>query len=293
MSKKAYFLCSFIICFVGFIASLTVELPECDPPAFPSRGGYGPIQEYYVVGDSIHYFCENDAYIGGNYYRRCEDNGDWTGDTPVCDGSTNIQLVNQTTTAQPEVDNNASLALDGIRSTCSLTDGGHDQYWMAIFKDPGELIRVMVFMPQGEVAYEVLLLKNDGSVLSCGSKRDANGRLGWEFHNCPGPNNRDAIGVKIVSLSPKPLEICEIAAHVLISPTCVDPHLHVDDGQIQLTRQTASLVCNKGFTRSPVSKIECVRDGVWNRKRLYCLERQWTEDIERERVQHQPPANDP
>ncbi|XP_042896799.2 uncharacterized protein [Parasteatoda tepidariorum] len=264
-----------IICFAGLTASFTIEVPKCSPPDFPMWGGYGPIQSDYDVGDSIHYFCNTDTYIGGNYYRRCEDSGEWSGDTPVCDEVASITFVNQTSTAEPEEENDADLATDEDRTTCTSTAAGQRQYWMGIFKDPGELIRVMVFMPRGDVSYEVLLLKRNGSVLSCGEKRGRNGHLGWEFHNCPGPHNKDAMGIKIISLSPKPLQICEIAAHVMTSPTCVDPHLRIDDGLIQLTRKTASLRCKPGYTESSATRLECVRNGVWNKKSLFCIPPPW------------------
>jgi len=270
---------SFLVCIVAccahFATAKTIELPECDPPDYPQWGGYGPRQEFYVVGDIIHYYCDTDTYIGGNFYRRCEDTGDWLGDTPVCDSPTEFSLVNQTSTANPENENVADLVTDGLRSTCSSTLEGTGAYWMGILSTPGELIRVMLFMPRVHVAYDVLLLKKNGHELSCGTRIANNDRLGWEFHNCPGPNNTDAIGIKIKSLSSDPLQICEIAAHVLTPPTCVDPHLHIDNGRVQLTRKTASLVCEYGYTRSPLSRIECVRNGVWNRKSLYCLEKQW------------------
>nr|XP_042896800.1 uncharacterized protein LOC107444244 [Parasteatoda tepidariorum] len=146
---------------------------------------------------------------------------------------------------------------------------------MGMFKDPGELIRIMIFMPQGEVAYEVLLLRKNGSEISCGIQTDSITRLGWAYHVCPCRNNRDAIGVKIKSLSSKPLQICEIKAFVLTSPICVDPHLYIEYGRLQLTRKTATLFCDSGHTPSAASRVECVRDGIWNIKSLYCLENQW------------------
>ncbi|XP_015926553.1 uncharacterized protein [Parasteatoda tepidariorum] len=275
IKRVTYLRFTLIICFVGIAACGTIEVPECNPPDYPAGGGYGPRQDYYMTGDIIHYYCDSHSHIGGNFYRRCEDNGDWIGDTPVCDFPMDMPLVNQTSTAEPKEENDALFASDGDRATCSSTAAGHGEYWMGTFKEPGELIRIMAFIPRGEVAYDVILVKSDGQELSCGQRRDKNARLEWSYHNCPGPNNRDAVGVKIKSLSSNPLKICEITAHVLTSPTCVDPHLHILDGRIELTRKRAVLVCNAGFTRSRENKVECVRDGVWKRKRLICLEEGW------------------
>lgn len=267
--------CILSVCCTPLILAASIDVPECNPPDYPMFGGYGPRQDYYVVGDVIHYYCDVDTYIGGNWQRRCEDNGDWSGDTPVCDSPTEFLSVNQTTTTFPQDENAAELVTDGLRSTCSSTLGQSGDYWMGIFKDPGELIRVMVFVPRADVSYEVILVRRNGDELSCGTRIDKNDRLFWAFHNCPGPNNTNAVGVKIKSLSQVPLQICEIAAHVLTEPTCTDPHLHIDNGRVQLTRKFASLVCDPGYTRSPNARVECVRTGVWNRKSLYCLERDW------------------
>lgn len=57
---------------------------QCHSPDIPVWGGYGPQQEYYLPGDVIHYYCDADTYMGGHFYRKCDDNGDWIGNTPVC-----------------------------------------------------------------------------------------------------------------------------------------------------------------------------------------------------------------
>ncbi|GBN27613.1 hypothetical protein AVEN_151138-1 [Araneus ventricosus] len=73
------FLINILNCFMPPVA-----VPECEPPDYPQSGGYGPRQDVYLAGDVIHYYCDTDTYIGGNFYRRCEDTGDWIGNTPVC-----------------------------------------------------------------------------------------------------------------------------------------------------------------------------------------------------------------
>ncbi|XP_015926542.1 uncharacterized protein [Parasteatoda tepidariorum] len=288
MAKTMYLVSSIIICFAGFIASLTIVAPECNPPDFPAGGGYGPIQEYYVVGDVIYYYCETTSYIGGNFFRRCEDDGDWIGDTPVCDFPAEMSITNQSSTEEPKEENEALLASDGDQTTCSSTTPGRDSYWMGMFQEPGELIRIMIFMPQGEIAYKVVLLKSNGITHNCGSERDSNSPIGWKIHNCPSPENRNTIGIQIKSLSSKPLHICEVRAYLLTTPTCVDPHLHINYGRIQLTRKTAELVCEKGFIRSPDELMTCIRGNVWNEKNLYCQEQLY--DLgEKEN----PPDNEP
>ncbi|XP_054724081.1 uncharacterized protein LOC129234190 isoform X2 [Uloborus diversus] len=247
-----------------------VGVPECNPPDFPQWGNYGPRQDFYVPGDVIHYYCDTETYIGGNFYRRCEDTGDWTGDTPVCDTPTKFSSTSQDDAAEGTADR----AVDGLRSTCT----GEGSSWCGTFTTPGELFRVMLFLPKVEVTYEVFMVKTNGTELSCGTKRGRIERLDWEFHNCPGPHNRDIVGIKIKALDSVPLKICEVQAYVLTSPTCTDPHLIVENGRFQLSRKHASLVCDTGYTRSPTARVDCVRDGVWNRKNLYCLERQWELD---------------
>ncbi|KAG8179344.1 hypothetical protein JTE90_007617 [Oedothorax gibbosus] len=265
----------FVASLWSIAASLTVEVPECEPPDAPQFGGYGPRQDYYLAGDVIHYYCDTDFHIGGNFYRRCEDTGDWIGNTPVCDEPQNFSSVNQTSTADPEDQNGADRAVDGMRGTCSHTKGGKGVEWIAMLEKPGQLFRVMTFLPKVDVAYEVFMIRRNGQELSCGSKVGTIDYLNWEFHNCPGPNNIDIVGVKIKSLSDMPLRLCEVVAHVLTSPTCDDPHVRIDNGRLLLTRKSATLVCDTGYTRSSDARLDCVRTGVWNRKSLYCLERQW------------------
>ncbi|GFT66818.1 uncharacterized protein NPIL_205891 [Nephila pilipes] len=259
-------------CSCGIATSGTIELPECPPPDYPEWGGYGPRQEYYVPGDVIHYYCDVDTYIGGNFYRRCEDTGDWTGDTPVCDPPSPFLGVNQTSTAEDEEDNSANLAVDNLRSTCISTKNGPGNSWMGILATPGQLIRVMIYLPKVEVAYEVLMIKKNGQEFSCGSKAGFVDNLNWEFHNCPEPHNTDVIGIRIRSQSSLPLQLCEVVAHTLTYPTCVDPHVKIEYGRLQLSRKTASLECYTGYSRGPATGLECVRTGVWNRKNLVCVE---------------------
>ncbi|GIX75648.1 uncharacterized protein CEXT_387771, partial [Caerostris extrusa] len=258
-------------CLSGIAVSSTIELPECEPPDFPQWGGYGPRQDFYVAGDVIHYYCDTDTYIGGNFYRRCEDTGDWIGDTPVCDQPSRFSVVNQTTTADPDDENDANKAVDALRGTCTSTREGPGNYWMGILETPGLLFRVMIFLPKVNVAYEVRMIKQNGDEYSCGSKVGFVDHLNWEFHNCPEPNNTDVIGVKIISLNSTPLQLCEVVVNTLTFPTCVDPHVRIENGRLQLNRKSASLVCDAGFTRSPANRLECIRTGVWNRKSLYCI----------------------
>ncbi|GFS61694.1 uncharacterized protein TNIN_409051 [Trichonephila inaurata madagascariensis] len=259
----------------GIVTPGTIELPECEPPDYPEWGGYGPRQDFYVAGDVIHYYCDTDTVMGGNFYRRCEDTGDWIGNTPVCDSPSRFAGVNQTTTAEPEEDNGADRAVDNLRSSCTSTNGEAGNSWVGILETPGQLFRVMIFLPKVNVAYEVSMIKRNGAELSCGSKVGFIDNLNWEFHNCPEPNNTDVIGIRIRSLSSVPLQLCEVVAHTLTTPTCIDPHVRIENGRLQLNRKTASLVCDTGYSRSPANRLECVRTGVWNRKSLYCLERQW------------------
>jgi len=250
-----------------------VDLLECSPPDFPANGGYGPRQDLYVPGDTIHYYCDVDipgSFIGGNYLRVCEDTGAWSGNAPVCDAPTKFSSVRQSSTA---TDGEASLASDRQRITCSSTQGGQREEWIGTFERPGELIRVMLFLPKGAVSYEVILVKGSEEIV-CGSKTANIDRHEWTFQNCPGPNNVGATGVKIRSLTNDPLRICEVAAHVLTSPKCTDPHVIVDSGRLMLTRHTATLVCDPGYMPGRERKLQCVREGQWNRKLLYCLPRE-------------------
>ncbi|GFT66807.1 uncharacterized protein NPIL_205851 [Nephila pilipes] len=180
--------------------------------------------------------------------------------------------VNQTTTAEDEEDNSADRATDNLRSSCTSTKEGSGNSWVGILATPGQLFRVMIFLPKVEVAYEVLMIKRDGQELSCGSKTGFVDNLNWEFHNCPEPHNTDVIGVRIRSQSSLPLQLCEVVAHTLTFPTCIDPHVRIENGRLQLNRKTASLVCDTGYSRSPANRLECVRTGVWNKKSLYCLD---------------------
>ncbi|CAL1283708.1 unnamed protein product [Larinioides sclopetarius] len=273
-----------LTCSCGVVISGNIEVPECEPPDYPQWGGYGPRQDVYLAGDVIHYYCDTDTYIGGNFYRRCEDTGDWIGHTPVCDPPSRFSFVNQTTTADPAGMNDAEKAADALRDSCTSTKEGPDNYWMGMLTTPGQLFRVMIFLPKVNVAYEVLMLKQNGQEISCGKKEGFVDNLNWEFHNCPEPNNTDVIGVKIRSLSAEPLKLCEVVAHTLTFPTCMDPHVRIENGRLQLNRKAAILNCDAGYTRSPSTRIECVRTGIWNRKNLYCMdiksicqseERQW------------------
>ncbi|KAG8179343.1 hypothetical protein JTE90_007616 [Oedothorax gibbosus] len=253
------------------VVSMTIELPECKPPDTPQWGGYGPRESFYFPGDVIHYYCDTDFHIGGNYYRRCEDTGDWIGNTPVCDAPQPFLLVNQSSTADPADQNGADQATDGSRTSCSHTKGGGSESWIGMLQNPGNLFRVMIYLPKMDVAYEVFKIKKDGTEISCGKKVGKVEYLNWEFHNCPsGPNAFNAVGVKIKSLSNEPLRFCEVVAHVLTNPTCVAPHVPIDNGHLEVNRKSANLVCDPEYTPGPDTSLTCVRTGVWNRKRLYC-----------------------
>ncbi|KFM67428.1 hypothetical protein X975_05858, partial [Stegodyphus mimosarum] len=267
--------CLLLVHFVSIVISSSIELLECEPPNYPQWGGYGPRQDFYIPGDVIHYYCDTDTHIGGNFYRVCEDTGDWSGDTPVCDAPATFPSVNQTSTVEPVEENAAENAVDGLRTTCSSTRAEQGSSWIGILENPGQLIRVMIFLPKVDVSYEVFMIKANGDEMSCGSKTAKIDRYKWEFHNCPEPHNTGVVGVKIKSMSAAPLQLCEVAPYVLTDPTCVDPHVPIENGRLQLNRKFASLVCDAGYTRSPATRLECVRTGVWNRKTLYCLERQW------------------
>lgn len=248
-----------------------IELLDCGPPDIPKWGGYGPRHNSYTPGDVVHYYCDIGTHISGNFYRKCEDTGDWSGDTPVCDGASKFSYTNQSSSV-PNGD--ARNAVDGLRTTCTSTEGGQKQEWLGIFTTPGELIRVMLFFPIGQVSFEIVHVKKNGDEVVCGSHTAYLDRYEWTDHNCVGPNNRDVAGVKIRSLTNDPLQICEIEAHVLTSPKCIDPHLRVEDGRLRLDRHKATLMCNSGFRPGRERSVECIRESVWNRKILYCLERQ-------------------
>lgn len=202
------------------------------------------------------------------------DSGEWSGDTPLCDGAAVISEYGQSSTAQPDSTNDASRAIDGDRETCSKTLGEtNGAEWTAILQDVArEIIRFMLYLPKGPVSYEVFFLRRDGSEVSCGRSKDAIVINDWTFHNCLQPNNTGAVAVKVKSLTDEPLEICEVMVHTLTDPTCVDPHFNVANGRLRLTRKTAYLVCNKGFTKNDKSseKLDCIRTGVWSRRNLRC-----------------------
>lgn len=264
----------FLLCFLWSIAgAVQIQLLKCDPPDLPVWGGYNPQQSEYLPGDAVHYYCDVDTFIGGSWKRVCEDTGKWTHDTPVCDSPAAFISTEQTSDADP--DSTSRLAVDGLRTTCSATKRGNSETWYGNFTQPGQLIRVMIFLPKGFVSYEVVLVKENGEEVVCDSSTRSVERYEWFYHNCPEPHNVGAAGLKIKSLINNPLKICEIAAYVLTSPKCVDPRVHIENGRLRLSRTTATLVCDRHYTRSPDSKLECVSDGVWNRKNLFCEERQW------------------
>lgn len=270
--------------FWHFGLSSTIALEECRPPDFPDFGDYGPKHKSYRPGDVIHYFCNPDYYIGGNYRRVCVDSGEWSGDTPVCDGAAIFTEFEQTTTADPQDANDARRAIDGDRGTCSKTQSERNgAEWNAIFRDfAREVIRFMVFLPKGQASYEVSIIKADGTEVSCGKNRNNIVINDWVFHNCPQPNNTGAIAVKVKSLNRRPLEICEVVVHTLTDPTCVDPHFQIDNGRLKLSRKTATLVCDEGYARDGPLKLDCIRTGVWSRRNLYCKEKDFeTEEATR------------
>ena len=57
----------------------------------------------------------------------------------------------RTTSQSSDIDDNSGSdkAVDGIHSTYSETIGGERDEWTGTFEKPGQLIRVMLFLPKG------------------------------------------------------------------------------------------------------------------------------------------------
>ena len=60
------------------------SLDTCNCPPSPSNGYVTSCSESRSAGDYIYHYCNSGYGLVGNYTRRCEYGGDWSGSAPVC-----------------------------------------------------------------------------------------------------------------------------------------------------------------------------------------------------------------